>query len=181
MKMQEIAPKVSQIQAKFKKDPKRAQQEIMSLYREKGVNPLSGCFPLLIQLPFLIGMFDLLKSTFELRGASFIPGWIDNLTAPDVLFSWNFPVFFFGTNFHLLPLLLGAVMWAQQRFSAAGPKDKSLMTDQQKQQRMMGNIMTIVFTVMFYHFPSGLNIYWLSSMALGILQQWLMTRKLVKK
>jgi YidC/Oxa1 family membrane protein insertase len=181
LKMQDIAPKVNQIQQKYKKEPKRAQQEIMNLYREKGVNPLSGCFPLLIQLPFLIGMFDLLKSTFALRGASFIPGWIDNLTAPDVLFSWNYPVLFFGTDFHLLPFLLGAVMWAQQRFSASAPKDKSLLTDQQKQQRMMGNIMTIVFTVMFYHFPSGLNLYWLSSMALGILQQWMMTRKNLKK
>jgi YidC/Oxa1 family membrane protein insertase len=72
-------------------------------------------------------------------------------------------------------------MWAQQRFSATAPKDKALMTDQQKQQKMMGNIMTIVFTVMFYHFPSGLNLYWLSSMSLGILQQWLMTRKMSNK
>ncbi len=181
IKMQEIAPKVSAIQERYKKEPKRAQQEIMNLYREKGVNPLSGCFPLLIQLPFLIGMFDLLKSTFELRGASFIPGWIDNLTAPDILFGWNYPVLFFGTDFHLLPFLLGGVMWAQQRFSASAPKDKSLMTDQQKQQKMMGNVMTVVFTVMFYHFPSGLNIYWLSSMSLGILQQWLMTRRMLKK
>ena len=179
LKMQEIAPKVSQIQERFKKEPKRAQMEIMNLYREKGVNPLSGCFPLLIQLPFLIGMFDLLKSTFALRGASFIPGWIDNLTAPDVLFSWNYPIIFFGTEFHLLPILLGVVMWLQQRFSASLPKDKNQMTDQQKQQKMMGNIMTIVFAVMFYHFPSGLNLYWLSSMALGILQQWMMTRKMV--
>ena len=179
--MQEIAPRVTVIQEKYKKEPKRAQTEIMTLYKEKGVNPLSGCFPLLIQLPFLIGMFDLLKSVFELRGVSFIPGWIDNLTAPDVLFSWNYPLLFFGNQFHLLPFLLGGVMWAQQRFSATTPKDKRLLTDQQKQQRLMGNIMTIVFTVMFYHFPSGLNLYWLSSMALGILQQWVMSRKIVKK
>ncbi len=177
LKMQKIAPKVSIIQEKYKKEPKRAQMEIMALYKEQGVNPLSGCFPLLIQLPFLIGMFDLLKSAFELRGASFIPGWINNLTAPDVLFSWNYPVIFFGNQFHLLPILLGGVMWAQQRFSATGPKDPRLMTDQQKQQKMMGNIMTLVFAVMFYHFPSGLNLYWLSSMGLGILQQWFMARK----
>ncbi len=126
-------------------------------------------------------MFDLLKSVFELRGVVFIPGWIDNLTAPDILFSWNYPLIFFGNEFHLLPFLLGGVMWAQQRFSSTGPKDKRFLTDQQKQQRMMGNIMTIVFTVMFYHFPSGLNIYWLSSMSLGILQQWLMSRKILKK
>lgn len=181
IKMQAIAPKVSALQEKYKKDPKRSQMEIMTLYREQGVNPLSGCFPLLIQLPFLIGMFDLLKSTFELRGAVFIPGWINNLTAPDVVFSWGYPIIFFGDSLHLLPILLGAVMWAQQRFSATGPKDPKLMTDQQKQQRLMGNIMTIVFTVMFYHFPSGLNIYWLSSMLLGILQQWIMSRRMAKK
>jgi len=174
LRMQAIAPKSAAVQEKYKKDPKRAQMEIMNLYRENKVNPLSGCFPLLIQLPFLIGMFDLLKSTFELRGAPFIPGWINNLTAPDVLFRWNYPIIFFGTDFHLLPFLLGAVMYIQQRFSSPLPKDKSLMTDQQKQQKMMGNIMTVVFTVMFYHFPSGLNLYWLSSMLLGIAQQWWM-------
>jgi len=176
-RMQEIAPQVSAIQQKYKKDPKKAQMEIMSLYKEKGVNPLTGCLPLLIQMPFLIGMFDLLKSTFDLRGASFIPGWIDNLTAPDVLFSWNYPIIFFGTDFHLLPIILGVVMFLQQRYSSTAPKDPQLMTDQQRQQRAMGNILAIVFTVMFYHFPSGLNIYWLSSMLLGILQQWYMTRK----
>ncbi|MES2345324.1 MAG: membrane protein insertase YidC [Chlamydiota bacterium] len=180
LKMQHIAPQVSAIQAKYKKDPKRSQLEIMTLYREKGVNPLTGCFPILIQIPFLIGMFDLLKSTFELRGASFIPGWIDNLSAPDVLFSWGYPVMFFGTEFHLLPIILGAVMYFQQKISSPLPKDTSQLTDQQKQQKLMGNIMTIVFAVMFYHFPSGLNLYWLSSMVLGIVQQWYMTKKMKK-
>lgn len=172
LKMQQIAPEVTAIQEKFKKDPKKAQLEVMNLYRDRGVNPISGCFPMLIQMPFLIGMFDLLKSTFELRGASFIPGWIDNLTAPDVLFSWNTPIFFIGNQFHLLPVLLGAVMFFQQRMMSPLPKDPSLLTDQQRQQKAMGGMMTIVFTFMFYNFPSGLNIYWLSSMLLGMLQQW---------
>lgn len=179
-RMQQIAPQVKAIQEKYKKDPKKAQMEIMNLYRHSGANPFMGCFPILIQMPFLIGMFDLLKSMFELRGASFIPGWIDNLTAPDVLFSWNYPIFFLGTQFHLLPFLLGAVMYLQQKYTAkiAG-SDKGPLTDQQKQQKMMGNIMIIVFTVLFYHFPSGLNIYWLSSMLLGIVQQWLMKKKML--
>ncbi len=176
-KMQEVAPLVAAIQEKHKKDPKRGQLEVVALYKEKGVNPFSGCLPILIQLPFLIGMFDLLKSTFELRGASFIPYWIDNLTAPDVVFSWNYPIIFFGTNFHLLPILIGLVMYWQQKISSPAPVDKNQMTDQQKQQKMMGNIMVIVFTVMFYHFPSGLNIYWLFSILFGILQQWLVTKK----
>jgi YidC/Oxa1 family membrane protein insertase len=178
VKMQKLAPKLTALQERFKKDPKKAQMEIMGMYKEHGVNPLGGCFPLLIQMPFLIGMFDLLKTTFELRGASFIPGWIDNLAAPDVVFSWHTPIWFIGTSFHLLPILLGAAMFFQQRMSATASKDPKTMSDQQKQQRFMGNIMTIVFTVLFYNFPSGLNIYWLSSMLLGILQQSWMTKKI---
>ena len=75
--MQQIAPEVAAVQEKYKEDPKRVQIEIMNLYRERKMNPASGCLPLLIQMPFLIGMFDLLKSSFALRGAPFIPGWID--------------------------------------------------------------------------------------------------------
>ena len=87
-------------QQKIYEEKFKAQLEVMNLYRERGVNPVSGCFPLLIQMPFLIGMFDLLKSTFELRGASFIPGWIDNLTSPDVVFSWGYSIPLIGNQFH---------------------------------------------------------------------------------
>lgn len=178
--MQQIAPEVTAIQEKHKKDPKKAQMEIVNLYREKGINPMSGCLPLLIQMPFLIGMFDLLKSSFALRGASFIPGWIDDLTAPDVLFSWKYPIFFIGNEFHLLPILLGVVMLVQQRYFSNAPTDPKMMTDQQKQQRAMGTMMAVVFAIMFYNFPSGLNIYWLSSMLLGMAQQVYTTRKMQK-
>lgn len=178
VRMQKIAPKISALQEKYKKDPKKAQLEIMALYKESGANPLTGCLPILIQIPFLIGMFDLLKSVFELRGACFIPGWIPNLTAPDVVFSWSYPIFFIGTSFHLLPPLLGVVMFLQQKMSSQTPKHATNLTDAQKQQRLMGNIMVIFFTVISYHFPSGLNIYWLSSMLLGILQQWLTSKKM---
>lgn len=182
VKMQQIAPEVTAIQEKYKKDPKKAQIEVINLYRDRGVNPASGCLPLLIQMPFLIGMFDLLKSSFALRGASFIPGWIDDLTAPDVLFRWDYPIFFIGNEFHLLPILLGGVMFAQQRFFSTGPKDVNQMTDQQRQQKVMGNMMAVVFAVMFYNFPSGLNIYWLSSMLLGMAQQWYTTKQMkIKK
>lgn len=177
LRMKEIAPEVTAIQERFKKDPKQAQLEVMNLYRDRGVNPVSGCLPMLIQMPFLIGMFDLLKSTFELRGASFVPGWINDLASPDVLFSWTTPLFFIGNQFHLLPILLGVVMFLQQRLMTSVPKDPAQLTDQQRQQKAMGTIMTVVFTLMFYNFPSGLNIYWLSSMLLGMLQQWWSTRR----
>lgn len=175
LKLQALGPEVQKLQAKYKKDPKRVQIETMQLYKQNKANPLGGCLPLVIQMPFLIGMFDLLKSTFSLRGASFIPGWITNLTAPDVLFSWSYPIPFVGNEFHLLPILLGVVMFFQQRLMTA--KNKGPMTDQQKQQQKMGSMMTIVFTVLFYKFPSGLNIYWLSSMLLQILQQWYASKR----
>ena len=180
-RMREISPEVKAIQKKYKKEPKKAQAEIMALYRERKVNPFTGCLPIIIQLPFLIGMFDLLKSSFQLRGASFIPGWIDDLTAPDVLFRWKQPIFFIGTEFHLLPVILGVVMFFQQRLSNPQTKEVHEMTDQERQQRAMGTIMAIVFTVMFYNFPSGLNIYWLSSMLLGIAQQWFTNKMMNKK
>ncbi len=176
--MQQIAPEVAKIQERHKKDPKKAQLEIMNLYRERGVNPLSGCLPIVIQIPFLMWMYDLLKSTYELRGAPFIPGWIDNLAAPDVLFSWTTPIWFIGNEFHLLPVLLGGLMFVQQRYLTPGPSDPSQMTETQRQQRAMSSVMTLAFTLLFYNLPSGLNIYWLSSTLLGILQQWWTQRQL---
>ncbi|MBS0625967.1 MAG: membrane protein insertase YidC [Verrucomicrobia bacterium] len=181
IRMQEIAPKVKIIQEKNKKDPRKAQLEVMNLYKQEGVNPFTGCLPLLLQMPFLIGMFYLLKSSFPLRGAMFIPGWIDDLAAPDVLFSWDTPIWFIGNQFHLLPILMAVVMYFQQRLTSKIPKDPKLITDQQKQQKMMGNVMSIVFAVMFYNFPSGLNIYFMLSTLLGILQQVWITKKMQKK
>ncbi len=182
MAMQQLGPEIHAINERNKKDPKKGQIEIMNLYRDRGVNPISGCFPLLIQLPFLIAMFDLLRSTFELRGASAVPGWIDNLTSPDVLFSWTTPVIpFIGNQFHLLPIILGGFMFLQQRMMTPTPKDPSEMTDQQRQTRAMSTLMAPVFTILFYNFPSGLNIYWLSSTILGVAQQWLMQRRFKSK
>lgn len=169
--MQKISPKISEIQERYKNDKKTMQLKMMEVYRDNKVNPLSGCLPLLIQMPFLIGMFDLLKSSFSLRGAPFIPGWIDDLSAPDVLFSWDFSLPLIGSEFHLLPILLGAVMFLQAKVSSTAPSDVSKMTDAQRQQSSMMTFMAIIFTVMFYSFPSGLNLYWLFSMLLAIVQQ----------
>ncbi len=176
-RMREINPEIKKLQERYKKDPQKMQMEMLKLYKEKGANPFMGCFPVFIQLPFLIGMFDLLKSTFALRGAVFIPGWINNLAAPDVVFSWNYPLFFIGNSLHILPFFLGFAMFLQQKLSAqmTGSKDMP-MTEQQKQQQSMGNIMLVMFTLFFYHAPSGLNIYWLFSTLFGLGQQYLTDR-----
>lgn len=178
IRMQEIGPRVKAIQDRYKKDPRKAQMEVMNLYRESGINPLTGCLPMFLQMPFLFGMFYLLKSTFALRGAVFIPGWIDDLAAPDVLFSWGQPLWFIGNEFHLLPILMGITMYVQQRLTSKLPKDESQLNEAQKQQKMMGNMMSVLFAVMFYNFPSGLNIYFMLSTLLGLAQQAWMTQKM---
>jgi YidC/Oxa1 family membrane protein insertase len=178
MKMQQLSPKIKAIQERYKNDPRKAQMEVMNLYKESGANPLVGCLPALLQAPFLMGMFYLLKSSFPLRGASFIPGWIDDLSAPDVLFRWDQPIWLIGNELHLLPILMGLTMYLQQKFTAKLPKDKSKLTDAQKQQKTMGVMMAVLFTVMFYNFPSGLNIYFMLSTLLGVCQQWWVTRNM---
>jgi YidC/Oxa1 family membrane protein insertase len=182
LKMQELTAKSQALQEKYKNDQKRYQLEMMNLYRETGANPFSGCLiSTVIQIPFLLGMFGLLKTSFSLRGAPFIPGWIDDLSAPDVLFSWETPIWFIGNQFHLLPFLLGAVMFLQQRWSNPLPKDVNQMTEQQRQARAMGTMMGVMFVFIFYNFPSGLNLYWLSSTLLGILQQIFMKKQMTTK
>jgi YidC/Oxa1 family membrane protein insertase len=177
--MQKLTPKTKAIQDRYKNDPKKAQMEVMKLYKESGANPVAGgCLPLLVQIPLLFGMYLLLKSSFEIRGESFIPGWIDNLSAPDVIFSWNYPLLLIGNQLHLLPFLLGLATFIQQKYMTTMPKDKSQMTEQQKQMRLMANIMGIVLIFMFYNLPSGLNIFYLFTTILGIAQQWWVNKKL---
>lgn len=179
IKSKEIAPKIKAIQEKYKKDPNRARIEVMNAYKQSGANPVTGCLPLLLTLPFLMGMFYLLKSSFPLRGAMFIPGWIDDLSAPDVLFSWGQPIWFIGNEFHLLPLLMGITFFLQSKLGSSNqPKDPSKLSDQEKQQKMMGNMMAVMMTVLFYNFPSGLNLYFMISTLLGIGQQVWMQKKM---
>ena len=171
---------MARLKEKYKNDPQRLKTEMAMFYRTERANPMAGCLPMLIQLPFIIGMLDLLKSTFALRGVSFVPGWITNLTAPDVVFSWNYPIFFFGTDFHLLPFILGALMYVQQKLMVAQQKTKGPVTEQQQQMNSISNIMTVAFTFMFYNMPSGLNIYWIFSTLFGLVQQQLMVAKFQK-
>lgn len=181
LRMQQLSPKLQDIQKRYANNPQKAKLEQMKLFREQGANPLMGCFPILIQLPFLIGMYDLLKSSFELRGTVFIPGWIDNLTSPDTLFSWNIPIPLIGTEFHLLPIIMGVVMFLQSKFQSPTPKNVKDMSDQQRQQKALSTLMPILFTVIFYKMPSGLNIYYLFFSLFGILQQWYMNKRTKSK
>ncbi len=154
--MRALQPKLKEIQERFKEDRQRQSEETMKLYKEEGVNPLGGCFPMLLQFPVFIGLFYALQSTIELRHAPFAL-WITDLSAPESLFvmpGLDVPV-------RLLPIIMGASMVLQQRMTPTTGMDPA-------QAKMMTTIMPIMMTVLFYQFPSGLVLYWMISNFLGI-------------
>ncbi|MCH9616712.1 MAG: Membrane protein insertase YidC [Chlamydiia bacterium] len=177
IKMRKLAPKLKDLESKYKNDPKRLRMEQAMFYKNEGVNPLSSLLPMLLPIPFFIGMFDLLRTKFAMRGVVFIPGWIDNLTAPDVVFSWGVNIPFLGNEFHLLPILGALAMHFSQKFGASMQPAKKNPTDMEKSMQSMGPILTVVFLFFFYNLPSGLNIYLIVSSLLRMLQQWYVNRK----
>ena len=166
-KMQELQPLMKEIQAKYKDNPQRLQQETWQLYREKKVNPMSSCLPMLIQIPVFIALFNVLRSAVELRYAPFL--WIADLSEPEGLFASWFP--FGGLN--LLPILM-AVSTALQSYFTPSTGDK-------KQQQMMMVMMPAMMLIMFYSFPSALSLYWFLSNLFSIVQMWLIRRQTAAK
>ncbi len=160
-----IAPEMKELQAKHKEDKEKLQQEMMALYRRKGINPLTamggGCLPMLIQMPFLIALYFALPVAIELRHAPFL--WIDDLSAPEALAD------IFGLPIRILPLAMGATMVLQNRLMPSANVDP--------QQRQMMMWMSVMFIFLFYQFPSGLVLYWFVSNLLGIAQQLLVNSK----
>ena len=151
-KMQEVQPEMKAIQERYSHlkatdpDKQKMNKEIMELYRERGVNPASGCLPMLLTFPVLFAFFSLLRSAVEIRGEPFV-GWITDLSLEDPLY--------------ITPIIMGASMVLQQKMTPT-------QADPMQQKIMM--LMPIVFTFMFVWAPSGLVLYWLTSNVIGILQ-----------
>lgn len=161
-----ISPQMKEIQEKYADDKAKQQEELMALYRRKGMNPLAamggGCIPMLIQMPFMIALYYALQGTIELRHAPFI-FWINDLSAPENFFDIA------GIPIRLLPLMMGATMVLQQRMTPSPSADP--------QQKQMMTIMSVMFIFLFYQFPSGLVLYWFVSNLLGIAQQLIVNRQ----
>ena len=157
-KMQEVQPQIKALREKHKNDPQKLNKATMALYKEFGVNPMGGCLPMLLQMPLLFALFQVFRSTIELRGAPFI-FWITDLSAPDTLMEiGGFPI-------NILPLFMAVTMILQQ----------SMMPTQAGQQKSMMYAMNIMFLFIFYRFPSGLNLYYTLFNILTILQQKYLT------
>jgi YidC/Oxa1 family membrane protein insertase len=169
-RMQEIQPEIKALQAKFKDNPQRMQQETMALYREKKVNPMGGCIPMFVQIPVFIALFTVLRNAIELRYAGFL--WIADLSTAENLFAGSIP---FVGSLNILPLLMSVSMIFQQKMTPQAATTEA----QQQQQKMMMFMMPIMMLFFFYKMPSGLVLYWTTSNLLMILQTGL--RNLKKK
>ena len=153
-KMKAINPKITDMRERLKDKPQQMQQEMMRIYREEKVNPMGGCFPIVIQIPVFIALYWVLLSSVEMRNAPWI-GWIHDLSSPDPFF--------------ILPLLMTASSLLQTALNPAPPDPM--------QAKMMW-IMPLMFSVMFFFFPAGLVLYWLTNNILSIAQQWVINTRM---
>ncbi|TFH01361.1 MAG: membrane protein insertase YidC [Calditrichales bacterium] len=158
--MGKVQPLMAEIKEKYKKDPQRMNKETMKLYKEHGINPMGGCLPMLLQLPLLGALFIVFRSTIQLRGASFIPGWINDLSSADTIFTLPFSLPMYGDQFNILPILMAVSMIFQSKMTMQDPKQKAMVY-----------IMPIFMLLIFNQFPSGLNLYYTLFNVLTIIQQ----------
>ncbi|GAA4342866.1 membrane protein insertase YidC [Variovorax defluvii] len=153
-KMKAINPKIMEMRERLKEKPQEMQQEMMRIYREEKVNPMGGCFPILIQIPVFIALYWVLLSSVEMRHAPWI-GWIKDLSAPDPWF--------------ILPIVMTATSLFQTWLNPTPPDPM--------QAKLMW-IMPLAFSVMFIFFPAGLVLYWITNNVLSIAQQWFINKRL---
>ena len=153
-KMKAVNPRIMEMRERLKDNPQQMQQEMMKIYREEKVNPMGGCFPIMIQIPVFIALYWVLLSSVEMRNAPWI-GWIHDLSTPDPLF--------------ILPLLMTLSSLLQTALNPAPPDPM--------QAKMMW-IMPLMFSVMFFFFPAGLVLYWLTNNILSIAQQWIINTRM---
>ena len=161
--MQQLQPEIAALKDKHSSNPQKLNQATMKLYKEKGVNPLGGCLPMLLQMPLLFALFQVFRTTIELRAEPFV-WWIKDLSAPDAVFTLPFSIPIYGSHVAILPILMVVSMFIQQRMMSGGAA-------QQPQQKTMQYFMTGFFFLMFNTFPSGLNLYYTLFNVLTIAQQ----------
>ncbi|HPO48848.1 MAG TPA: YidC/Oxa1 family insertase periplasmic-domain containing protein [Spirochaetota bacterium] len=161
-KMSKLQPKMKALQEKYKDKPDLLNKETMSLYKREGINPLSGCLPLVLQMPILIAMYNLLDRMVELKGSNFL--WIKDLSAGDAILNFSFTIPFLNiSSLNILPIIMTGVSVLSTLFTPN--------MDGNKQTKMMMWMMPLIFFFMFYNVSSGLVLYWTVMNILNLLQQ----------
>jgi YidC/Oxa1 family membrane protein insertase len=158
--MQRLQPQLQELQKKYRNDPERQREALMKLYQEHGMNPFApilGCLPMLLPMPVLFALYFVFQNTIEFRGVSFL--WLPDLALKD--------------PFYITPLLMGLSMLALSWIGMKG-------APQTPQTKMIGYMMPAMMTVLFWNFPSGLNLYYGVQNIVALPQQWMLTRERAK-
>ena len=158
--MKKIQPQLTALKEKYRDNPQRFNQEQMALFKRHKISPLGGCLPILPSLPIFFALFDLLRNAIELRGAGL--GWINDLTAPDAIYTLPFSIPILGENLNLLPLLYAGTTLLQQKIGGEIGGGMETAAADNPSMKMM-KYMPLIFTFIFYNFASGLVLYFLCS------------------
>ena len=181
-KFSKLAPKAAELKKKYANNKAELNKQTMALYRKQGASPIMGFLPMIFQMPIWIALYSAINASIELRGAAFLPFWITDLSVPDALVRFSaitLPLFGKLDSFNLLPILMGLAMYLQQKMTpspaAAGNPQAA------QQQKMMMVMMTLMFPLMLYKAPSGLNLYIMSSLFAGVIEQHIIRKHIKEK
>jgi len=182
-KMSKLAPKVEEIRKKYANNKTEMNRQIMALYKEQGASPIMGMLPIMVQMPVWIALWSAVNASIELRGAAFLPVWITDLSVPDALFrftAFTLPLLGMLDSFNLLPILMGVAFYLQQKLM---PTQSAATTSPQmaQQQKMMMIMMPLMFPLMLYKAPSGVNLYIMASTFAGVIEQYVIKKHIREK
>jgi len=184
-KMSKLAPKAEEIKKKYANNKAEMNKQMMALYKEQGASPIMGFLPMMVQMPIWIALWSAVYASIDLRGAPFLPFWITDLSLPDAL--WRFPtaivVPLLGwkiESLNLLPLMMGLAFYLQQKLM---PSQAAASANPQvaQQQKMMMIMMPLLFPLMLYKAPSGVNLYIMSSTFAGVFEQYVIRKHIREK
>jgi len=184
LKMQQLQPQMTAIQEKYKDNQQKLSEETTKLYKESGYNPVSGCLPMILQMIILFALYNVFNNYFEFRGASFIPGWIDDLSIGDSIWSWNKNIWlissFTQNNLRLLPIIYTVSQLFNGKITQYGGAGATNAQSKMQMDLMMYG-MPILFFFLFYNVSSGLLLYWTVSNFIQMGQQLVINKILAKK
>jgi len=183
-KMGKLAPKAEEIKKKYANNKAEMNKQLMALYKEQGASPIMGMLPMMVQMPIWIALWSAVYASIELRGAAFLPFWITDLSVPDALVRFatiTVPLLRWKIDsLNLLPLLMGVAFYLQQKLM---PKQAAAAANPQvaQQQKMMMIMMPLLFPLMLYKAPSGVNLYIMASTFAGVIEQHLIREHIREK
>ncbi|MCP4609476.1 MAG: membrane protein insertase YidC [Planctomycetes bacterium] len=184
-KMSKLAPKSEEIKKKYANNKAEMNKQMMALYREQGASPIMGFLPMMVQMPIWIALWSAVYASIDLRGAAFLPFWITDLSMPDALIRFQtvivLPLLGWKIeSFNLLPIMMGVAFFLQQKLM---PSQASAASNPQvaQQQKMMMFMMPLMFPLMLYKAPSGVNLYIMSSTFAGVFEQYVIRKHIREK